>query len=69
MNKDNRISNLNHKQYLKSHGLEPFSHAAMPVSQGNEDDDILFLIAESGSHNEKIKYKDLKPQYWIIQLC
>jgi len=60
MNKDNRISNLGRKQYLKSHGLEPFPHAAMPVSQGNEDDDILFLITESGSHNEKINYKNLK---------
>ena len=57
MNKDNRISNLFQNKKLISAGLEPFPHTAI---SGNKDDYVLFLIANSGEYNEKIKFKNLK---------
>lgn len=60
MNKDNRISNFAHTHTLLSDGIEPFPHQAVIHESGNKDDNILFLISESGSHNEKITYKNLK---------
>ena len=60
MSKDNRISNFTHMRTLLSDGLQPFPHQAIINESGNKDDDVLFLISESGSHNEKIKYKNLK---------
>ena len=61
MNQDNRISNLFHNKKLISDGLEPFPYTAS--ASGNKDDDVLFLIANSGEHNEKIKFKNLKKSY------
>ena len=60
MSKDNRISNFTQMRTLLSDGLQPFPHQAIINESGNKDDDVLFLISESGSHNEKIKYKNLK---------
>lgn len=60
MNKDNRISNLFHTQKLSSDGLEPFPSSAKINTQGNKDDEVLFLISNSGQYNEKIQYKNLK---------
>ena len=60
MNKDNRISNLPENEYIASNAIEPFPHRARIHEPSNADDDVLFLIANSGSHNEKIKYKNLK---------
>lgn len=57
---DNRLSNFKHMRTLLSDGLSPFPHHAIIHESGNKDDDVLFLIAESGSHNEKITYKNLK---------
>ena len=60
MNKDNRISNLFHNKKLISDGLTNFPHGATINTSGDKDDDVLFLIANSGEHNEKIQYKNLK---------
>ena len=57
---DNRLSNFKHMRTLLSDGLSPFPHHAIIHESGNKDDDLLLLIAESGSHNEKITYKNLK---------
>lgn len=60
MKQDNRISNLFHNKKLISDGLTYFPHGAKINVSGNKDDDVLFLIANSGEHNEKIQYKNLK---------
>ncbi len=61
MNKDNRISNLPENLKLYSNKIEPFPHRAIiPTGSNQEDGDVLFLITKSGSHNEKIKYSNLK---------
>lgn len=60
MNKDNRISNLNRREILLSDDLALFPSSPAINESGNQDADILFLITNSGSHNEKIKYKNLK---------
>lgn len=61
MNKDNRISNLPENLKLYSNVIEPFpSKPAAPTDPNQNDDDVLFLITKSGSHNEKITYSNLK---------
>lgn len=60
MNKDNRVSNLFHNKKLISDGLTNFPHEATINTNGDKDDDVLFLLANSGEHNEKIQYKNLK---------
>ena len=60
MNKDNRISNLIHTKKLVSDGLEPFPYSASINTQGNKDNEVLFLLSNSGEYNEKIQYKNLK---------
>lgn len=60
MKQDNRISNLFHNKKLISDGLTNFPHGATINTSGDKDDDVLFLIANSGEHNEKIQYKNLK---------
>ena len=58
MNKDNRISNLPESTRLVSDINVP-GHAVINPS-GNLDHDALFLVTRSGSHNEKIRYQNLK---------
>ena len=54
-----RISDLTETLPLTSNQLGyPFRSSALVTSDADED--ALFLLARSGSHNEKIKYKDLK---------
>lgn len=54
-----RISDLAETHSLTSNGLQyPFRSSAVLTS--SEDQDALFLLARSGSHNEKIKYKNFK---------
>jgi len=61
MNKDNRISNLPETQRLLSDQVaDPFPHQAKLAPPNNRDDDALLLISRSGSHNEKIKFKNFK---------
>ena len=61
MNKDNRISNLPEtKRLLSDQVADPFPHQAQLAPLNNQDDEALFLVARSGSHNEKIKFKNLK---------
>lgn len=59
MNKDNRISNLPEAKKLLSN-LDPFPDRAIIPQSGDADSDALFLLTRSGSHNEKITYKNLK---------
>jgi plastocyanin len=61
MNKDNRISNLPQtKRLLSDQVADPFPHKAEIAPPNNQDDEALFLLARSGSHNEKVKFKNLK---------
>jgi hypothetical protein len=60
MNKDNRISNLPENKFIASNSIEPFPHRAQIHLPDNSDDDLLFLVTNSGSHNEKVRYKNLK---------
>lgn len=61
MNKDNRISNLPEvKKLLADSSLDPFPERAIISNTGNADSEALFLLTRSGSHNEKITYKNLK---------
>ena len=61
MNKDNRISNLPETQRLLSDQVaDPFPHQAKLAPPNNHDDNALLLISRSGSHNEKIKFKNFK---------
>ena len=61
MNKDNRISNFYHNKRLHSSAIEPFPHKPfVPTGSNQNDDDVLFLITKSGSHNENITYANLK---------
>ncbi len=57
-----RISDLTETHSLTSNQLGiPFRSSAIVTS--SEDSDALFLIARSGSHNEKIKFKNLKESF------
>ena len=59
MNKDNRISNLPEvKKLLADSSLDPFPERAIISNTGNADSEALFLLTRSGSHNEKITYKN-----------
>ena len=61
MNKDNRVSNLPEvKLLLSDQALDPFPERAVISESGNIDSEALFLMTRSGSHNEKITYKNLK---------
>ena len=58
---NNRISDLNEKFDLYSDSAaDPFPYSATINKTGNKDDDALILLARSGSHNEKITYKNFK---------
>lgn len=56
---DNRISNLE-----ESHSLFSFDETIIPSefnpAIGNEHDEVLFLLSNSGIRNEKISFKNLK---------
>lgn len=58
MNKDNRISSLPQVSKLNCFTLEPFPSSFLESE--SVDDDVLFLIANSGAYNEKITFKNLK---------
>ena len=58
MNKDNRTSNLTEATKLISDTEVP-AHAVIHDNP-NLDKEALFLLARSGSHNEKITYGNLK---------
>ena len=58
MNKDNRTSNLTEATRLTS-DIEVPAHAVIHDNP-NLDTEALFLLARSGSHNEKITYSNLK---------
>ena len=58
MNKDNRISSLPQVSKLNCFELNPFP--AQFSGGESVDDDVLFLLANSGSYNEKITFKNLK---------
>ena len=58
MKKDNRTSNLQEALHLYSDIDVPASY--IPQPSGNSDDEALLLISRSGSHNEKIRYGNLK---------
>ncbi len=58
MNKDNRTSNLTESTRLIS-DVEVPAHAVIHDNP-NLDTEALFLLARSGSHNEKITYSNLK---------
>ena len=61
MAKDNRTSNMPESTYLYSDSaMSPFPYSASMSLSGNADSDALLLISRSGSHNEKIKYKNFK---------
>ena len=66
MNKDNRISNLPENEFIASNSIEPFPHRAQIHLPDNSDDDLLFLVTNSGSHNEKVRFKNLKAQCLIM---
>ena len=58
---NSRISDLNETHILRCQSsMEPFIHQAEISESGNRDDKASFLIARSGSHNEKIHYGKLK---------
>ena len=56
---NNRISNLDEATSLFSFDSS-FIPSGFDPNIGNEDDDVLFMVASSGVSNEKIKFKNLK---------
>lgn len=56
---NNRISNLDEATSLLSFNSS-FIASEFDPNIGNQDDDVLFMIASSGVSNEKIKFKNLK---------
>tara|TARA_Y100000356_G_scaffold131279_1_gene134743 strand:- start:68 stop:2086 length:2019 start_codon:yes stop_codon:yes gene_type:complete len=58
MNKDNRTSNMQEVSRLLTDVEVPARYIPQPA--GSEDNNALFLVSRSGSHNEKISYPNLK---------